>query len=647
MSGITIAVIVGIEKYADAGVAPTLPAPCLDAIRMASKMPRIGVKPAHTFLFLQSRTRFGAEQTAYETLLKSLDPSIQPRGCDRDRLSAFWRDELQTLQAANPDSRLFFYWSGHGFSDANAGVPLLLCADYTSKLTDRVVNRDELLTRLHSTDYENLTSQLLCFDACANNVPTGGIAATTAATWSGAIDQVSIAAAPRGIYAHGDETGGQFTRVLLEAVSAFEAWPDPRAFWTDLKVRLEAASMSSATVSFRSGGTGVADDLLYVGTVTPARAELEQSLGDVPIKLSDYLAVYRWVTDTLSAEPNRGKATDIRGILRDLWDARGELGSVQAPYSVVEFVARLLNAFPAAAPLQQWLDNRAYVRTSDLVEAEANLNAESKALILEVEIVEGTRTRPGEIVEFETRLFRFDRVTLVETSWVNPQLVDSPANFRTLLTERLREAHNLATDTYQTTLTVEVLTNLFNIAPHQFDSVAPALLPTTFGSDHRWRCDGVRAGIRPSNARRRGSTASEDPRRRHCLSGASLSDAQDKVPDCRVVFVRYALPSETGLARTVRLLRNGARCFTRFSLACRSSAGCVMARTMSRPAKRRSPPGSTGRGSWRRFRSTSAVSEPPIRSPRRSTYFGTIHGRCINCRRSAADKRHDRDNQPP
>ena len=549
MSGITIAVLVGIEEYKDKGVAPTLKAPCLDAIRVASKMPQIGVKPAHTFLFLQPRSRSGAEQIAYETLLQSLDPGIQPRGCEEERLSTFWREELKTLQDANPDSRLFFYWSGHGFSDANAGVPLLLCADYTSNLTDRVVNREELLARLHSTDYGNLSSQLLCFDACANSVPSGGIAGTTTGTWSAAVDQVSIAAAPRGMYAHGDETGGQFTRVLLEAVSAYHAWPDPHAFWTDLKARLEAANMSSATVSLRSGRSGVGDDLVYVGTIAPARAELGRILGNLAIKISDYLAVYRWVTDTLSAEPNRGKATDIRGILRDLWDAQGLAAGAEAPYVVVEFVQRLLNAFPAqTAPLQEWLDNRTYVRYSDVLEATANLNAESKALILEVEIVEGTSVRPGEIVEFETRLFRFDRVTSVSPGkWVNPQPVDSPAVFKALLTARLREAHDLANDS-GTSLTVEFLTNLFNITPHRFDSVTGgALVPTMFGSDHpvalRWR------GRKQQSIERQQAWVTRAQKIRDGVLACPvhpLSDAGNKVPDCRAVFVRYALPSETG-----------------------------------------------------------------------------------------------------
>jgi hypothetical protein len=240
VSGITIAVLVGIEEYADPGVATTLKATCLDAVRVALKMPQIGVKPEHTFLFLQPRKREGTEHTDYQALLHSLDPRIKPRTCEQKVLSDFWRDELQTLQAGNPGSRLFFYWSGHGFSDANAGVPLLLCRDYTGKLTDRVLNREELLTRLHSTDYENLESQLLLFDACANNIPTGGTAGTTNATWSNAVDQVSIAAAPRGTYAHGDETGGQFTRVVLDAVGACDTWPDPPAFWTDLKARLES-----------------------------------------------------------------------------------------------------------------------------------------------------------------------------------------------------------------------------------------------------------------------------------------------------------------------------------------------------------------------------------------------------------------------
>ena len=126
MSGITIAVLVGIETYADPGVAPTLKAPCLDAVRMASKMPKLGAKPEHTFLFVQPRVREGTEQRDYQMSLQSLDPRIKPRSCEQQILSTFWRDELQKLQATNPGSRLFFYWSGHGFSDANAGVPLLL-----------------------------------------------------------------------------------------------------------------------------------------------------------------------------------------------------------------------------------------------------------------------------------------------------------------------------------------------------------------------------------------------------------------------------------------------------------------------------------------------------------------------------------------
>ena len=66
------------------------------------------------------------------------------------------------------------------------------------------------------------SSQLILFDACANNFASGAMPASTVTTWEDEIDQVCISSAARGEYASSDDRSSYFARIVLSLLKGYD-----------------------------------------------------------------------------------------------------------------------------------------------------------------------------------------------------------------------------------------------------------------------------------------------------------------------------------------------------------------------------------------------------------------------------------------
>src|SRR5687768_1280049 len=115
--------IVGIEKYDE----PTwdVEGPCANAIALAGWLKSLKVPGENIQVFLSSRHNF-APQIA-ELKRKKVDVRLAG---DANSIDTYWRTALTKNVPA--DSRLFVFWSGHGFTSRRRNR-VFFCSDYQSK----------------------------------------------------------------------------------------------------------------------------------------------------------------------------------------------------------------------------------------------------------------------------------------------------------------------------------------------------------------------------------------------------------------------------------------------------------------------------------------------------------------------------------
>jgi hypothetical protein len=529
-------VTVGVEEYSSRLTAPPLPTAGPDAIRVAARLQTLGAAPENTYVFLAPTTRNDPEQADFDRLLEALKPKTNvSRSCTYQTINQFWRKELRELAAQRANNRLFMYWCGHGFTEVLTGLPALLCADWTEALNTNILNRNDFLESLHSQHYRTLRSQLILFDACANNVASGVIAGRTVTTWEDTIDQVCISSAARGEYASGDDRSSYFARIVMSLLNGYEHWPDLDDFCRDLQQAIAISGKKSTPVFYRRGR---GDDLVWRRS-NAGRDDLVSRLMQLPIAVSRYKPLYLSVLSSLAAGPGRGGAATIPQMVDDLWNANGSAAASRAPYPVVEFALRIRKAFVAAANIDPWIGNDIFVAPSDREEALRLLNDEENALYLVVEVIESkSQSRPGQIERFKAFLLHYDHVRAVEPWSTTEQLVRSWDDLEEKIRPLLNQAREIA-ETRDSSLTVEFVTNVFDIDPHRI-SLAKGE-PDSIGEKNpvilRLRAQRSRDTRQPwierANAIREGKVSKY-------LHPVTITSA--KLEPCCVLFVRHALP---------------------------------------------------------------------------------------------------------
>src|SRR5215510_15000225 len=115
----TYALIVGIDKYDQPDW--TIPGPCANAFAVTNWLLSVLVPPQNIFLFVDPVE--GLNDTVGEFETKDVNVT---RSAAWEPLDTFC---YKTLPAGRPaNSRLFVYWSGHGFTE-NDGARIFICRD--------------------------------------------------------------------------------------------------------------------------------------------------------------------------------------------------------------------------------------------------------------------------------------------------------------------------------------------------------------------------------------------------------------------------------------------------------------------------------------------------------------------------------------
>lgn len=238
------AFIVGIEKYDQPRW--DVVGPCASALAIAKWILSAGVPAQNVFLFLE------LAQDLDELILQLKAKQVRIRSAKLDDIDTFWRGQLSNERPAN--SRLFIYWSGHGFAE-NDGSRIFICRDYTdAKLRNRVFNASNFLRYLRSDDFQCFSEQIFLADVCgiysglefsADKNPPKKLVKTAR--------QVAWFATPEGQYAKGGEGRGVFSDVVLNVLRQSKDWPKPDLFSKALREAFQNVGQTPFRVSGHDG----------------------------------------------------------------------------------------------------------------------------------------------------------------------------------------------------------------------------------------------------------------------------------------------------------------------------------------------------------------------------------------------------------
>jgi hypothetical protein len=374
------AFVVGIDQYAQHDW--SLPGPCANALAVTEWLLAVNTPPQNIVLFAEP---FDASHEAQLERLEQLGVRIS-RSADYAAIDTHWRMELQKARPAG--SRLFIYWSGHGFADHD-GDRVFICRDYTHpQLKNRVLNSTKMLRQLHGAAYQHFSEQLFIADVCAvkANVDISADKHADAVRAPGT-KQLIFYATPEGEYAKGDDGRGVFTRITLEVLQQVKSWPSLPDFNDAMLVFFKKVDQSIFRV-YREDATGPTET--SVGKLPAARAHtLFESvfnlLSQIDLPDSTYRPHYlRTVSDL--GEPELASAQGLTGMLTELASLGDGAAGQRVPYGLLQFLQRLREAKGLQAAIDEWLDEHAALQKNERATLAEKLSEEARTKILVVEV---------------------------------------------------------------------------------------------------------------------------------------------------------------------------------------------------------------------------------------------------------------------
>ncbi|SDX38232.1 VMAP-C domain-containing protein [Thiocapsa roseopersicina] len=394
--------LVGIERYDQPSWDQV--GPCANAIAMAEWLRSINVPAGHIYLFLDPCADSRADYAQALCDLEAAGAQVTRSG-NSYTIDTFWRTQLSRDRPA--DSRLLFYWSGHGFTE-NDGTRVFVCRDYTaSDLKNRVFNGTNFHRHLRSAAFQCFSKQVLLADVCAvyggmdfeaNKVPPKRLGNDSPQR------QIAYFATPEGQYARGDDGVGVFTRTTLEVLKALNAWPDD---FLALSKRMDAAFEQVGQTPFRVAEYAedyeISDRLVGLVTEDVGSAlfgSVWSSLCAIPVPDSFYRLHFRRTVSSLG-RPDLDHAQGLSGMLRELTSLCDTAGTTQAPYGLLEFLLRLSSDARLAEAVEAWLNEHAAAQGNALATARERIRLESEEKILVVDVQNDER---GDIAFYEPSL---------------------------------------------------------------------------------------------------------------------------------------------------------------------------------------------------------------------------------------------------
>jgi hypothetical protein len=381
------ALIVGIEKYDQLDWDTA--GPCANALAVAERLVSGGVvEGANIFLFLDAIADYDQRIA-----------DLRAQGVVAIQTSATWTIIedfcFKELPAGRPaDSRLFIYWSGHGYAENSTGQRYFICRDYTNTAHhNRVFNASLFLRHLRSPEFQRFSETLLLADVCGakQNVklsnPRGGPENVDPRK------QLAYFATPEGQWAHGEEGRGAFTDVVLAAFKRVTSWPDLDNFRTTLDVELSEAGHAMFRVVCSDGTQDLADRLIGPEKRESVMDELVELLRSKPVDIGRYQFHYTRTVTNLG-NPRLNEAQGLTGMLE-------HLAALHDPHGLLEFLVRLTQEKELEQPIEDWLAANARHQRSDIATIRDEIDQENQAHIL---ILDLENSPDGDIAGFEPHL---------------------------------------------------------------------------------------------------------------------------------------------------------------------------------------------------------------------------------------------------
>ncbi len=433
------AFVVGIDWYDQPKW--TISGPCTNALAVTDWLLKVLlVPPENIFVFLDAKE--GTLDVAIQELEK--EKVSVSRSATEEVIDTFWRTQLRKERPAG--SRLFMYWSGHGFADKD-GSRIFICRDYTeTQLKNRVFNGSNFLRHLHATDYQFFSEQIFLADVCAlhQNVDFAADKTPPKTTYAKTTKQVAYFATPEDQYATGNNGRGVFTEIALGVLGKFKEWPKLGTFVKSMQDAFAKVEQTPFRISGHDGEAEITDSL--VGSITAVGgSELFKSVVSLltAIELPDafYRPHYlRTVSDLGIPELNR--AQGLAGMIRELANMRDASPS-QVPFGLLQFLVRLSEEKELAAPIEGWLAEHAAEQGNALANVREKLADESAVNIVVVEV---TNNEKGEIAAFELFVRTHDFVPVPDITYSRRAVKDWDEFCTKLLTDiqDLQQRHSIA-----------------------------------------------------------------------------------------------------------------------------------------------------------------------------------------------------------
>ncbi|MEO5807735.1 caspase family protein [Devosia sp.] len=384
------AVVVGVSRYYSSSWKTDGPA--RNAAAIANWLLGLGVKGDRIHLFAELPMVDPAQAAKLGAL------GVVAREPRHPAINEFWRVELPRL--AEEGDLLFFFWSGHGMTDA-ASQRVFFCGDYSPQLPTSVLNMNEVLAMLRSSPYQRYSKQLFIADVCGTYAespiaPTCSVPADVAS-----VDQFMAFATREGEYAEMDDKMGIFTDAVLEAFALIgRRWPEedllrpalvkvssqlPQQPYTVYIKGRQGETHGQPFGSGRSGRLALANSAYKMlqdhDTGNVQTGHYERTMSGLGLATSPY-------------------STTLFAIVRELADLQ-DVRDGQAPYGLVEFLARLAGdprlARHCAEAIGHWIAANGKDRLRE-AEERICLDQSTRKLLFEV------RPATGRLCEVETFL---------------------------------------------------------------------------------------------------------------------------------------------------------------------------------------------------------------------------------------------------
>jgi Caspase domain len=241
------ALVVGIEKY-QAGSEWGLNGPAKDALKFASWLLNLGVKPEHIQLFLSPLDE------NVGVLKEAKAKRLNPLPADRNHIDSAIRSKLTS--EGNQGDLLHVFWGGHGFiTKTGATTRRLFFAD-TDNINKWNLDLNSLVEALSTFAYSSgFKQQNFWIDACANTYYQGlyeTIGAEAAAVKfitngeQGKAEQFVLFAADVYKVATNESADGtgRFSRAVLDELQGKSLLPDMKALAEQIKANFRERKQS-------------------------------------------------------------------------------------------------------------------------------------------------------------------------------------------------------------------------------------------------------------------------------------------------------------------------------------------------------------------------------------------------------------------